>query len=87
MSLYNFLTHGGVDLQAKMLWKCKIPMKVKVFLWQMLHNKLQSAVELKKSGWKGKSNCSSCGERKGQLIIFSSMLYRTDAMVLHARGV
>lgn len=53
-SLYNCLTHGGVkDKLNAILWKCKIPLKVKVFLWQVFHNKLQTALSLTKRGWQG----------------------------------
>jgi hypothetical protein len=51
-SLYHFLTHGGVrDQLCIMIWKCKIPLKIKVFLWQLFHDKLQAAVVIKKRGW------------------------------------
>ena len=34
-SIYRELTHGQVPLAAKGLWKAKIPLKIKVFLWQL----------------------------------------------------
>ena len=63
-SLYRFLAHGGIiDQQAKVFWKCKLPMKKKkVFVWQLCHKKLQSAMSLKKRGWKGSIKCSLCGD-------------------------
>jgi hypothetical protein len=61
-SLYHLLTHGGVrDHLCIMIWKSKIPLKIKVFLWQMFHNKLQAAVGLKKRGWQGSPLCCVCG--------------------------
>ena len=59
-SLYNCLTHGGVrDKVHDILWKCKIPIKVKVFLWQAIHNKLQTLVDLGPV-WHGSNSGWSC---------------------------
>jgi hypothetical protein len=53
-SLYRFVTHRGVCIpKAENVWKSKLPLKIKVFLWQMKHDKLQVATSLKKRGWKG----------------------------------
>lgn len=46
---------------AGLVWKCKIPLKIKVFLWQLFNDKLQTAHNLKKKGWKGDSKCCLCG--------------------------
>lgn len=37
-------------------------MKIKVFLWQIYHRKLQAAAVLKRRGWKGDHHCSLCGK-------------------------
>lgn len=61
-SLYRFRSHGGAISQvAGHLWKSKIPMKIKFFMWQMLHNKLQVAENLIKRKWKGSICCCLCG--------------------------
>jgi hypothetical protein len=40
-SLYRFITDGGAASRlAGYLWKCKIPLKIKFFLWQIFNNKL-----------------------------------------------
>lgn len=60
-SLYNCLTHGGVnDKINDLIWKSKIPLKVKVFLWQVFHKKLQTALALSRRGWHGNPLCSVC---------------------------
>jgi len=60
-SLYTCLTHGGVkDKLTDMIWKCRIPLKVKVFLWQVFHRKLQTALSLTKRGWQGSPLCCIC---------------------------
>ena len=53
-SLYRFQTDRGMPSRvAGVIWKCKIPLKVKICLWQVFHNKPQVAGNLIKRGWKG----------------------------------
>jgi hypothetical protein len=60
-SLYKRLTGGGVrDLQMLTIWKCNIPLKVKNFLWMAMHDRIQSAVQLKKKNWSGPIECAVC---------------------------
>lgn len=46
---------------AGCIWKCKIPLKIKFFLWQVFNNKLQVGQSLSRRGWKGDSSCCVCG--------------------------
>ena len=60
-SLYTCLTHGGVrDKVNELIWGCRMPLKVKVFLWQVFHRKLQTASSLTKRGWQGSPLCCIC---------------------------
>lgn len=37
-SLYRFITHGRVISRVdNEIWRCKVPLKIRVFLWQMYH--------------------------------------------------
>ena len=54
------------------LWKTKLPLKIKVFLWQLSHNKLQKAVALKRRGWKGDLHCCLCNRPETTNHIFCS---------------
>jgi len=57
-SLYRFLSNGGFpNRMAGYIWKCKIPLKIKFFLWQMFNNKLPVGGSLIKRGWKGSGKC------------------------------
>ena len=57
-SLYRFLTDGGMPSRvAGYIWKCRVPMKIKFFLWQIFNNKLQCVVSLVKRGWRGGDSC------------------------------
>jgi hypothetical protein len=62
-SLYDYLNRGGVrDKLCDILWKCKVPLKIKVFLWQIFHRKLQTALALSKRGWHGGPLCCVCNK-------------------------
>ena len=40
-SLYRFITHRGMCIPASEdVWRSKLPLKIKVFMWQFQHNKL-----------------------------------------------
>lgn len=48
------MTSGGVqDTQMMTIWKCYIPLKVKIFMWMAAHDRIQCGVQLKKKKWLG----------------------------------
>lgn len=61
-SMYRHLAFGGVT-HRKMhkLWSSRIPLKVKIFLWQIYQNSIQTADQLSARNWKGGVNCIHCG--------------------------
>jgi hypothetical protein len=62
-SLYKFLTHGGVSNRFAMkIWKCRVPLKIRIFSWQLLHDRIQTAQQLKARQWKGSILCKLCKE-------------------------
>jgi hypothetical protein len=61
-SLYRFLTDRGVTSKVVgYIWKCKDPLKIQFFLWQIFNNKLQVGQSLTKRRWHGSGNCCICG--------------------------
>ena len=71
------------DRLCGLIWKSKIPLKVKVFLWQMYHDKLQAAVTLKRRGWQGSPLCCVCNEHETVNHIFlSAAFHNTYGAVL-----
>jgi hypothetical protein len=60
-SLYRFLSRSGVTSRvAGFIWKSRLPLKIKFFLWQIFNNKLQVAKSLVKRVWHGSSRCCLC---------------------------
>jgi hypothetical protein len=42
-SMYRFLIHRGVlNMHMQRVWKARLPMKLKVFTWQVFQDKLQT---------------------------------------------
>ena len=60
-SMYHFLSDRGV-LNGRMqrLWKSKLPMKIKVFLWLAFQDRLLTGIVLKRRHWKGDGRCVVC---------------------------
>jgi len=64
-SLYKAMTFGGVkDPVLMRIWRCRIPLKIKFFLWMAFNDRIQAAVQLKKKKWSGQEECKLCGERE-----------------------
>ena len=50
-SLYSFMTNRGVIMkESNSCWKARIPLKIKIFLWQLSNDRLQMAMALKRRG-------------------------------------
>jgi hypothetical protein len=70
-SLYNELTFTGFSDRCMLcLWKTKVPLKIKIFLWQVIHDKIQSTEQLKKREWSGPIECKLCGLHESTTRIF-----------------
>lgn len=51
-SVYNHLFDIHLDRSFKHLWKAKIPLKIKIWLWLIWHNAIATKDNmLKKTGW------------------------------------
>jgi zinc-binding in reverse transcriptase len=60
-SLYKFLNSGEIHYYlTKSVWTLKIPLKVKLFLWLALHNRIFTRDNLSKRGWVVPLICPFC---------------------------
>jgi hypothetical protein len=70
-SMYKDLTFTGFfDRWMQCLWQTKIPLKIKIFLWQVINDKIQSAEQLKKRNRTGPIECGLCGQAETTNHIF-----------------
>jgi hypothetical protein len=72
-SLYKLRMTGGVAKKLnRQIWKCKVPLKVRIFLWQDLQDRLQTGQQLRAMGWKGSECCVLCeGKENADHLLFS----------------
>ncbi|OEL17990.1 hypothetical protein BAE44_0020989, partial [Dichanthelium oligosanthes] len=62
-SLYEFMTHSGVvDALMVEIWKCKVPLKIQIFMWIVFHDKIQPAVPWKRRNWSGAEQFKPCAQ-------------------------
>jgi len=62
-SLYRFMKHSGnVDLRMTELWKVNLPLKIKIFLWMLWHDRVLTSEQLKIRKGKGSEKCKYCGK-------------------------
>ena len=62
--MYRYLTMRNISsYDAQKIWNCKMPLEVKIFLWQALHDKIQLATKEKgKNNWQWGEFCALCGK-------------------------
>lgn len=60
-SFYKSMKSQCVIFSNKFLWKVKIPLKIKTFLWLMLKDSILTRDNLWRRGWKGVKSCLFCG--------------------------
>jgi hypothetical protein len=59
-SVYNHLCSNGIDRTFKHLWKSRIPLKIKIWLWMIWHNAIATKDNLLRRNWQGSATCQFC---------------------------
>ena len=59
-SQYASIWAADTEDKNKNLWKAKIPLKIKVFMWLVKSNAILTKDNLSKKGWQGDQTCSFC---------------------------
>ena len=59
-SMYKKLSSSGVDRSFEPLWKAKLPLKIKIWLWLILHNAIATKDNMRKRKWEGNYSCRFC---------------------------
>jgi hypothetical protein len=49
---------------AKKIWKCMLPLKIRIFLLQIIQDRLQAAQQLKPRKWKGSEHFVMSGQKE-----------------------
>ena len=59
-SLYLYLIDTLTPFRHKKIWKIRIPLKIKIFLWFLQRSVILTKDNLAKKSWKGNQKCISC---------------------------
>jgi hypothetical protein len=71
-SVYKQICRNGIDRSFKHLWKSKIPLKIKIWLWLIWHNAIATKDNLLKRNWNGDPLCEFCSTHESILHLFFS---------------
>jgi hypothetical protein len=71
-SVYKDLSKAGIDRSFKHLWKAKIPLKIKVWLWLISHNAIATKDTMLERGWTGNPFCQFCRQKESIFHLFFS---------------
>ena len=69
-SYYEDLLNGHTRYLRKYLWKLKVPLKIKIFLWFLNRKELLTKDNLVKRQWVGCTRCVFCNENESVEHLF-----------------
>jgi hypothetical protein len=69
-SLYRKLSIGDPRKHYVVIWKIYVPLKIRIFLWQLSLKRLPSSDNIKKRHGSTNGNCTLCGEYEDTNHIF-----------------
>lgn len=70
-SIYRLIKNSGeVDTRMTELWQTKIPLKVKIFLWMLWHDRILTGDQFKIRKGKGSEKCKYCGKLETRNYLF-----------------
>ena len=58
--MYLHLANHNFSFRHKFIWKIKVPLKIKIFLWYLQKGVLLTKDNLRRKKWKGSQKCSYC---------------------------
>jgi hypothetical protein len=79
-SLYRKINQGPSLPHESMLWSAKLPLKIKIFLWQMAKGRLPSNAQVNRRHGASDGNCVLCGQAKTVDHIFFTYHLATFAL-------
>jgi hypothetical protein len=59
-TMYAHLCSTDIDIYNKRIWKAKIPLKIKVFMWLLQQNAILTKDNLVRRNWRGDKSCRFC---------------------------
>jgi hypothetical protein len=68
--MYAHLRRAKIENHNKRIWKSKIPLKIKIFMWVMQLNAILTKDILAKRKWQGDVRCSFCNQNENITHMF-----------------
>lgn len=59
-SVYNALSASEAGSYHKLIWKGRVPARIKIFLWLVINDAILTRDNLMKRRWKGEPTCCFC---------------------------
>lgn len=86
-SVYKWLEKPLSGCHYKWIWKAKIPLKIKIFLWQLSQDAVLTRQVMRKRKWPGNPTCSFCNEVETSQHLFfmcpvAKIVWRSVGVVL-----
>ena len=69
-SLYRRLCRGTAQQAIAGLWKARLPLKIKLFMWQLFRDKLPTSLNVAKRNGPATGTCALCGEPEDASHVF-----------------
>jgi hypothetical protein len=63
-SLYAELLNGNTKFLRKYLWRLKVPLKIRIFMWFLNRKEILKKDILAKTNWTGCKKCAFCDEEE-----------------------
>jgi hypothetical protein len=70
--MYSWLERNLAGANNKWIWSAGIPLKIKIFVWQMCRDAILTRENMRKRNWPGSSLCSFCNEVETNNHLFFS---------------
>jgi hypothetical protein len=71
-SMYLDLMNGHTRFLHKYIWKMKVPLKIKIFMWFLHQKVLLNKDNLAKRNWQGNKKCCFCDKEETIQHLFIS---------------
>jgi hypothetical protein len=81
-SMYANIMNGRTIFLNKYIWKIKVPLKIKIFMWFLYKNVILAKANLTKRKWNGSKKCVLCDSEESINHLFfncpfARLIYRT----------
>ncbi len=63
-SMYKAIMYQDIIPRKSLIWKLKIPLKIKIFLWYMQKGVMLTKDNMAKRKWKGSTKCCFCSSNE-----------------------